>query len=94
MKKYMEESKKGNFEILLEDIQTDVKKVLEATDTHTQQLGRMEGTVEEVQETLAQVKSDVDAVKTTLEQVNLVDLKQEVSDLRKRVEEIESRIVK
>ncbi len=47
----MKESKKDNFEILLEDIQTDVKKVLEATDTHTQQLGRLEGTVEEVQET-------------------------------------------
>ena len=44
--------KKDHIEILLEDIQGNVKQVLEATDTHTDQLTRLEGAVAEVQETL------------------------------------------
>ncbi len=38
----------------------------EATDTHTEQLGRLEEDVGEVQETLEQVKVDVGAMKATL----------------------------
>lgn len=79
--------KKDSFEILLEDIQADVKKVLEATDTHTKQLERLEP----MQATLDQVKVDVDAMKATLEQVSLVDLKLELSDLKRRVEGLEAK---
>ena len=73
--------------VLMEDMQSDVKHILETVDTHTQQLDRLDTTVGGIQESLGQLKTDMDAVKTTLEQVNLVDLKQEVSDLKKRVEE-------
>ena len=76
--------------VVMEDVQSDVKHIAEAVDTHTQQLERLEP----MQGTLEQVRADVDVVKTTLEQVSLVDLKQELGDLKKRVEEIESRIVK
>ena len=78
---------KDSLEILMEDIQADVKKVLEATDTHTKQLERLEP----MQETLDRVKADVDVVKTTIEQVSLLDLKQELSDLKQRVEELEAK---
>jgi len=81
--------KKDNVEILLEDIQGNVKQVLEATDTHTKQLHRLEGAVGEVQETLGSVQADVEAVKTTL--VDLVGLRQVVADLKKRVEELEAK---
>ena len=81
--------KKDHIEILLEDIQGNVKQVLEATDTHTNQLQKLDGAVGEIQETLGQVKADVDAIKTTL--VDLVGLRQEVSDLKKRIEQLEAK---
>ena len=47
---------------MLEDIQSDVKKVLEATHAHTKQLEQLEP----MEETLEQIKVDVDAMKATL----------------------------
>ena len=91
MKKYMEEPKKDNFEILLEDIQADVKKVLEATDTHTQQLGRLEGTVEEVQATLTKMDDRLATVETILESVNMPALKQKVMTLERRLDVLEAK---
>ena len=86
----MENAKKDSLEILLEDLQTDIGKVLDATDAHTKELKRLEP----MHETLEQLKTDMDVVKTTLEQVSLVDMKQDISDLKKRVDELESRVVK
>ena len=79
------ENDKDHLAILLEDIQSDVKKVVETTDTHTRQLGRLEP----IEETLGQLKVDVDAIKTTL--VDLVGLRKEVTDLKKRVEQLEAK---
>ena len=88
---YMENDEKDHLEILLEAIQGDVQHVVEATDSHTEQLNALGGAVGAMQETLGQVKDDVDAIKTTLEQVNLVEMKQEIIDLKKRMEVLESR---
>ena len=75
---------KDHLVILLEDIQSDVKKVVETTDAHTRQLERLEP----MEETLDQLKVDVDAMKTTL--VDLVGLRKEVNDLKRRVEQLEA----
>ena len=79
--------------VIMEDMQSDVKHILETGDTHTQQLYRLDTTVGGIQESPGQLKTDMDAVKTTLEQVNFVDLKQEVSDLKKRVEDLKTKDV-
>jgi len=77
---------KREFGVVLESIDSNVKHIVEAVDTHTKQLGRLEKRVEN----LESMKDDVAAIKTTLEAVNLLDLKLELTDLKKRVEELEA----
>ena len=78
--------KQREFGVVLESIDSNVKHIVEAVDTHTKQLGRLEKRVEN----LESMKDDVAAIKTTLEAVNLFELKQELTDLKKRVEELEA----
>ena len=55
--------KKREFGVILESIESKVQHVVEAVDTHTKQLERLEP----MEETFEQVRVDVDAMKTTLE---------------------------
>ena len=76
--------------ITIEAVQSDVKHVVEAVDTHTRQIKELQEDMGSLKKDTAEMKDDVAAIKTTLEAVNLVELKQELTDLKKRVEELEA----
>jgi hypothetical protein len=83
--------KKREFGVILESIDSNVKHVVEAVDTHTKQLGRLEKRVEN----LESMKDDVAAIKVTLG-IMKNDLKQKVDReefvaLEERVNRLEAK---
>ena len=65
--------KKREFGVVLESIDSKVQHIVEAVDTHTKQLERLEG----VPDTIAEMKDDTQAIKVTLGIIKN-DLKQKV----------------
>lgn len=80
-----------NLGVLMEDIQSDVKHILETVDTHTSQIKELRTDVGAIKNDMVQMKDDIAVIKTALEQVNLVEMKQDIIDLKKRVEDLETR---
>jgi len=71
----------------VEQIQSDVKQVLEGVEIHTQQLNRLAS----VPDKLEKMDDRLAAMETTLESVNLPMLKQKVVGLEKRIEILEGK---
>ena len=69
LKKRIKDAPKKNreFNVLLESIDSNVKHIVEAVDTHTEQLKRLEG----VPDKLDRIEGRLDVIETTLESVNL-----------------------
>ena len=65
--------KKREFGVVLESIDSKVQHIVEAVDTHTKQLERLEG----VPDTLAAMKDGIEAIKVTTGNMKN-DLKQKV----------------
>ena len=83
--------KTREFGVILESIDSNVKHIVEAVDTHTKQItdlqkqtGRIETRVENMDTRLA-------VIETTLESVNLPVLRQKFIALEKRVSVLESK---
>ena len=81
----------GRLGVLIEAVQSDVKHVVEAVDTHTKQIAQLQNDVGSLKKDMTQVKDDVTAVKVTLESANLLDSRQQFADLQKRVVVLESK---
>lgn len=79
--------KKREFGVILEDIDSNVKHIVEAVDSHTKQLEQLAG----VPDKLNKIDDRLAAVETILESVNLPALKQKVMTLEKRVEALEAK---
>ena len=80
--------KKREFGVILEDIDSNVRHIVEAVDTHTTLLARLEKRVEN----LEPLKDDVAAIKATLEGTETEKpLKQRVGDLEKRTDMLEAK---
>jgi archaellum component FlaC len=83
--------KKREFGVILESIDSNVKHVVEAVDTHTKQLERLQGLPQDVE----QIRDDVEAIKVTLG-IMKNDLKQKVdreefAALEERVNRLEAK---
>lgn len=79
--------KSREFGVILENIDSNVKHIVEVVDTHTEQLKRLEG----VPDKLEKIESRLDVIETTLESVNLPMWKQKFIALEKRVSTLESK---
>ena len=77
------------FGVILESIDSNVKHIVEAVDSHTNQLNRLEDRVEN----LEPMKDDVVVIKTTLAAANLPALHQKVIDLGQRIINLEAKLV-
>ena len=89
LKKRIKDAPKKNreFNVLLESIDSNVKHIVEAVDTHTEQLKRLEG----VPDKLEKMDARLAAIETTLESVNLPMFKQKFIALEKRVAQLEAK---
>ena len=79
------EKENREFGVLLEHIDSNVKHIAEAVDTHTVQLNRLEDKMERVEVRL-------DSIENILETVNLPALKQKVVTLEKRIDMLEAKL--
>ena len=79
------------FGVVLESIDSNVKHIVEAVDTHTKQIAEIQKQTGGMETKLGKMDARLAAIETTLESVNLPMLKQKFIGLEKRVEALESK---
>lgn len=79
------------FGVVLESIDSNVKHIVEAVDTHTKQIGELQKQTGRIETRLEKMDTRLSVIETTLESVNLPVLKQKFISLEKRVAVLESK---
>ena len=78
--------KQREFGVVLESIDSKVQHIVEAVDTHTTQLQKLQS----VPDSIDKIETRLDVIETILESVNLPALKQKVATLEKRMNLVEA----
>ena len=83
--------KQGEFGVVLESIDSNVKHIVEAVDLHTKQIAQLQKQSSRTETKLEKMDASLTAIETTLESVNLPMFRQKFVALEKRVEALESK---